>query len=337
MLKKPFAFISLLLLSVVILSFTLPPSRSVKTIVIDPGHGGPDQGADGLISTEAQVSLAISLRLGELMKKEMPDVKVLFTRTTDVFPGATRNKNDALHWRATFANQSKGDLFISIHCNSAGRAPGGWNERRIAGYDEKTITVGKKKKTKKVVRVPVYETVYVPNVSKGTETFVWTAAENSHKGQFVSENGEFSGGEEDSTIVSQDNDPVINALKSVYTKKYFFKSVKLGEYVQQQFAKAGRINRGVKQRNEKGIWVLHATGMPSILIETGFISNKEEEEYLNSESGQGEIAANILEAVRQYMASLDNPSKGGDNEPVKAVNAAGMLFIENRKNLRSFV
>ena len=310
MLRKPFFLLSFFFVITCFHTLAQPPKKAMRTIIIDPGHGGPDQGADGLRSTEAQLTLAISKRLGEAMQKELPDVNVLFTRTTDVFPGNARTKNDALHYRASFANQSKADLFISIHCNSAGRSPGGWNERRIVGYDEKVTYTGKKKKKKKVVKVPIYENFYVTNATKGTETFVWTAAENSHKGQFVTENGEFDSGEGDSTIVEQENDPVINALKSVYSKKYFLKSVKLGEYVQQEFEKTGRVNRGVKQRNEKGIWVLHATGMPSILIEAGFISNKEEEEYMNSESGQTEIANSILQAIKSYLASVDTPAKG---------------------------
>lgn len=336
MFKNPLSFLLFLFSALGILSFIAPPRKSVKTIVIDPGHGGPDQGADGLTSTEAQVTLAIGKQLGELLKKELPEVKVLFTRTTDIFPGNTRNKNDALHWRATFANQSRGDLFISIHCNSAGRAPGGWNERRIVGYDEQTVLTGKKKKKKKTVKIPIYETFYVPNATKGTETFVWTAAENSHKGEFVGADGEFDNNEADSTIEVQDNDPVINALKLVYAKKYFFKSVKLGEYVQQEFARAGRVNRGVKQRNEKGIWVLHATGMPSILIETGFISNKEEEEYMNSESGRAEIAGNILEAIRQYISSPDSAPKNNNNETEKEAVGVAALFTEKRKNFGAF-
>lgn len=310
------------------------PHKGGKTIIIDPGHGGPDQGADGLFSTEAQVTLAVSKRLGERVEKELPGTKVLFTRTADIFPGNSRNKNEALRWRASFANQSKADLFISIHCNSAGRAPGGWNERRIAGYDEQTVVVGKKKKKHtKIVKVPIYETVYVTNETKGTETFVWTAAENAHKGQFVGENGEFDSGESDSSIVVQDNDPVINALKLVYAKKYFLKSVKLAEFVQQEFTKAGRVNRGVKQRNDKGIWVLHATGMPSILIETGFISNKEEEQYMNSDAGRNEIADNILQAVKQYLAELEIPARPAGNEPVKPPNSAAALLAESRKKL----
>ena len=239
-----------------------------------------------------------------------------------------------MRWRANFANQSKADLFISVHCNSAGRAPGGWYEKRVAGYDTKETWVKKgKKKVKKTVKVPIYESVYVTNHSKGTETFIWTAKENSHKGDVVGEHGEFASGELDSTIVVEDNDPVINALKLVYTKKYFLKSLKLAELVQQEFTKAGRINRGVKQRNDVGIWVLHATGMPSILVEAGFISNKEEEEYMNSEQGQNEIVKNIAAAIKQYIYSVtDNPKKDGEGQSTN-VNNVAILLNENRKKI----
>ena len=324
MFKKPFILLPVLLLAICFFSFTVDDNKPVKTIIIDPGHGGLDQGASGLMSTEAQLTLAMSLKLGDRITKELPGVKVLFTRTTDVLPGNCRNKTDALRYRANFANSSKADLFISIHCNYAGRAPGGWNERRIVSYTEKVSYVGKKKR-KKVTRVPVYESFYVLNESKGTETFIWTAAENSHKGQFVGENGEFSGNAEDSAVVMQDNDPVMNALKLVYTKKYFLNSLHLATMVQQEFVKAGRVDRGVKQRNDVGIWVLHATGMPSILVETGFISNKAEEQYMNSEAGQEEIVQNIIAAIEKYMVSLDVPKKGGESEKIATPDNVAIL------------
>ncbi len=331
MLKKPFILIPILLLTICLFSFTIDHKKPVKIIIIDPGHGGLDQGADGLVSTEAQLTLAMSLQLGDLITKELPGVKVLFTRTTDVLPGNCRNKSEALRYRANFANSSKADLFISIHCNSAGRSPGGWNERRIVSYNEKVSYVGKKKR-RKVTRVPVYESFYVANESKGTETFIWTAAENSHKGQFVGENGEFSGNAEDSAVVMQDNDPVMNALKLVYTKKYFLNSLRLADMVQQEFVKAGRVDRGVKQRNDVGIWVLHATGMPSILVETGFISNKIEEQYMNSEAGQQEIVKNITAAIEKYMITIDNPKKGSENEKAATPNNVAILSDEKTHN-----
>ncbi|HVF81449.1 MAG TPA: N-acetylmuramoyl-L-alanine amidase [Flavisolibacter sp.] len=331
MLKKAFFAVPLVLAALTIISFTAENRKPVKTIIIDAGHGGADQGAEGLFSTEAQLTLILAKKLGVRINEEVPGVKVLFTRTTDIFPGNVPTKKEGDRYRASFANSSKADLFISIHCNSAGRSPGGWNERRIVGYDEKISYTGKKKKKKVVTKIPVYESYYVTNQSKGTETFIWAARENSHKEQLVGSTGEFAANGEDSTAVVEENDPVINALKLLYTKKYFLNSLKLAELVQQEFVKTGRINRGVKQRNDVGIWVLHATGMPSILVEAGFISNKEEEEYMNSEAGQNEITKNITDAVKLYINAVNNPKKGPDNETTATSNSAAAILHQRSK------
>ncbi|HEX6181985.1 MAG TPA: N-acetylmuramoyl-L-alanine amidase, partial [Chitinophagaceae bacterium] len=82
-------------------------------------------------------------------------------------------------------------------------------------------------------------------------------------------------------------------------------SAMMASYVEDEFKKVGRLSKGVKQRNHKGIWVLQATGMPSILVETGFITNKEEEEYLVSEEGQNEVTSNIMDALRRYKKDLE--------------------------------
>ena len=332
MLKKTFFLIPCFLTLLCVLAFTDKKPAPVKTIIIDPGHGGADQGADGLQSNEAQITLALGRKLGDRLAIEMPSIKVLFTRTTDIIPGNGRNKTEGLRYRANFANESKADLFISIHCNSAGRAPGGWNERRVAGYTEQETFKGKgKKKRRVVIKVPEYETVFVPNEVKGTETYIWTAKENAHKEQLVGDNAEFASFENDSA--AQDNDPVINALKLIYTQKYFKKSLRLADLVQTEFEKRGRINRGVKQRNEKGIWVLHATGMPSILVEAGFISNKEEEAYMTSEAGQEEIVTDMLNAIKAYIASLENP--GSNNNPSQTDgDAKAFGLLNGQKNFK---
>lgn len=84
----------------------------LQTIVIDPGHGGKDNGCNGATnSKEKNVTLAIALALGQKIKKAFPTVNVVFTRNTDVFV--------ELHKRAEIANAHKADLFISIHCNAA--------------------------------------------------------------------------------------------------------------------------------------------------------------------------------------------------------------------------
>lgn len=317
MMKRISLSLSFLFFTVFIFSFTEEKKqKAVRTIIIDAGHGGKDQGAKGLISTEAQICLEVSKLLGEEIQKRNPGIKILYTRTTDVIPGNMPDANKGNRYRADFANGSRADLFISIHCNSTGKAPGGWYEKRIVDYNYKTSFTGKGKKKKKVTKkIPVYQSFYVDNKATGTETYIWTAKENSHKTEMI--NTEFSG-EDDGEVVAPENDPAINALKLIYTKKYFQNSLKFADLVQDEFRNTGRVNRGVKQRNEKGIWVLHATGMPSVLVEIGFISNKEEEEYLNSEKGQKEIVEDIANGVDRYISSMIKTQPGTDTFSIKA-------------------
>jgi N-acetylmuramoyl-L-alanine amidase len=102
--------------------------------------------------------------------------------------------------------------------------------------------------------------------------------------------------------------PDAKILASLRTKKYFDQSLTIANYVEEEFKKVGRVSYGVKQRNNKGIWVLQATNMPSILVETGFICNPEEEDYMNSEKGQNEISYAIMRAVLRYKQFLETGS-----------------------------
>ena len=283
---------------------------ALTTIIIDPGHGGVDPGARGQIATESEVALSISLKLGEALKKEMPNVKVIFTRTTDELAGGGTNVQESLRYRARMANEARGDLFVSIHCNAAGVKAGGWYAKRVVGYKNKTVYVGKgKKRRKKVVRDPIYETYWVKNWQHGTETFIWAADRGGLKGEAINQSSHDDGGEdvEDSTNILDLHSPEARIRAQLYEKKYFAKSLLLATMVEEEFVKGGRESRGVKQRNEKGIWVLQATGMPSVLIETGFVSHTEEEQYITSEKGQEEIVAAILASLVRYKTSLENP------------------------------
>src|SRR5688572_19295713 len=87
------------------------PPFGIKTVVIDAGHGGKDPGCHGTDFKEKDVALSIALKLGAYIEKYCPDVKVVYTRKTDVFV--------ELNERANIANKNKADLFICIHCNSA--------------------------------------------------------------------------------------------------------------------------------------------------------------------------------------------------------------------------
>lgn len=283
--------------------------KSIKTIIIDPGHGGLDPGARGLFSNEADVSLEVALQLGKVIHQEYPDIKIIYTRTTDILAGNKANKDLANRYRADLANESGGDLFIAIHCNSAGKKPGGWYEKRIVAKIPKTKTVKQKGKlVKKKYYEYRYETYWVENVAKGTETYVWAVNKSEAKLNSVSQNNDYTG-EIDSTsaiTLPDPKDPTEKARMLIYALNYFRKSLTLAAFIENEFTQTGRISRGVKQRNDKGIWVLQATGMPSVLVEIGFISNKEEEEYINSENGQQEIVTNIFKGFKAYKDRLES-------------------------------
>lgn len=321
MLKSRPLLLILLLCFTTATAFAQPGSKKgIRTLVIDPGHGGIDPGARGNITTEATVTLQVSKKLGDTIAKAYPDLKIVYTRTTDIVPGGSTSIVEGLKYRANLANESGGDLFIAIHCNSAGRKPGGWYERRVVDKIPRTKTVKKGKKTyTKTYYEYVYENVWVENKALGTETYVWAMNKNDSKINSVTKNNDYTG-EIDSTSnlsMPDPSDPVEKARMLVYAQNYFRKSLDLANLVQDQFAETGRVDRGVKQRNDKGIWVLQATGMPSILIEIGFISNTEEEKYLASEEGQQQIVNNIFAAFKKYKEKLEHKGEDKNKEEEK--------------------
>jgi N-acetylmuramoyl-L-alanine amidase len=314
-----FLFLTVFVFSGVIAQTT--DRKPIQTIIIDPGHGGLDGGAPGTFSTEAAVTLQVSLKLGKAIEKEFPDIKIVYTRTSDILPGNKSSVVDALYYRADLANESNGDLFIAIHCNSAGNQPGGYYGKRISHYETRTQKVLVKKKwVTKTYQVPVYETYWVENKARGTETFVWAINKNDSKINSVAKKPEEHYGEVDSTSnvsLPDPSNPVDKARMLVYAQNFFRKSLNLAELIEKNFDSTGRVSRGVKQRNDKGIWVLQATGMPSVLVEIGFISNTEEEKYINSEKGQSEIVDNILRAIKKYKENLEAKKTVAESESAK--------------------
>jgi N-acetylmuramoyl-L-alanine amidase len=284
-----------------------PPKATIKTLIIDPGHGGFDGGAKGDFSNEADVSLAVSLKFGKAIEKEFPNIKIVYTRTTDIMPGNKPTKEQGLRYRADLANSSNGDLFIAIHCNAAPDIP----HRELTGYKMGTVYVKKGKK-----RVPVkkkiaqYRHWTTPNPANGTESYIWAVSKNDAKVNSINKTEYY--GEIDSTAsnaleLPDPSDPLEKARMLIYAQQYFRKSLSLADLVEKGFQAQGRTYRGgVKQRNDKGIWVLQATGMPSILVEIGFVSNPEDERYINSDDGQEAIVENLVNAFRTYKQKLES-------------------------------
>jgi len=288
--------------------------KKLKTIIVDAGHGGSDAGAVGqyensLRSKEKDVTLAIALKLVAQLKKALPDVNTIPTRTNDVFDDVTI--------KAKKANDAGGQLFICIHADSGplkqGRRQIG--TRMVTRY--KITYKGKGKKRKKIstpyeVEEPVYEYFKIPLTRTGTSVWIFAANKTSEKLKAIMNGGEdfeIEQGSADSVYNNFDFDsPEGRNIANIYMKRFQERSDRLATLVNEEVENTGRPALGVNQR-QKGIWVLQATNMPAILIETGFINNPEDERYLNSEAGQQELAEAITKAVIRYKEQIENPQK----------------------------
>lgn len=309
--------------------------KVLKTVIIDAGHGimpnGRYNGATGSYSHEDDICLAIAKELVSQMKEALPELNIIETRPTE-------NLVD-LHRRADIANENRGDLFISIHCNAM---PPVRHSERIG---TKTVTsyVGKGKKRRKVTRkVPQYRYWTTPSPAKGTETYIWGAHKNEDKEVAVRENAAMM--EEENYKENygdvDPNSPEFIAVSLLKTKQFFKRSAALAGFVEDEFFKVGRTSRGQQQR-QVGIWVLQATAMPSVLVETGYLTNKEEEDYLNSTEGQKEISSCIVNSVKTYISWLQKNQVGANETnsssqkksapPSKSANAF-LGMIEQRED-----
>ncbi len=308
LIKTAFFFIPLLFLFNAC-AFCQGP-RKIKTIIIDPGHGGEDHGAHGeyegtLGSREKDITLAISMKLVAELKKQMPDVNILPTRTTDVFHDVRQ--------KAKFANDNNGDLFVCIHADAVELKTGS----RITGYKTETYYTtshsgkGKSRKkirTKHTREVPIRQYYKIPTTRKGTSTLILAAHKTDAKLKALEDGDFFKTEQNDSSITVNYDSPEWKASALLYSQNYFKRSYMLAEAVQEEVEKTGRNNLGVWQR-QIGLHVLQATRMPAILIETGFIANYDDERYLNSEKGQQEIAEAITKALIRYRTSVETPRK----------------------------
>lgn len=251
-----FAIVVFLITTSFSINFDEDSFYGIKTVVIDAGHGGHDGGCQGSYSNEKDVALAISLKLGKYIEENFKDVKVIYTRTTDVFV--------KLDERAKIANKAQADLFICIHVNSGPTTAMG-TETYVMGLHktESNLNVAKRENSS-ILLEDDYETRYENFDPNLPESYI-----------------------------------VLNLRQSAFLDQ----SLNFAAKVQSQFKdRVGRIDRGVKQA---GFLVLHQTNMPSVLIETGFLTNKEEEKFLNSAVNQDYMASAIYRAFKEYKQEFD--------------------------------
>ena len=270
--------------------------KGVKTIVIDPGHGGKDPGCNGDKYNEKDVALSIALKLGELLEKNLKDVKVIYTRKTDVFVELER--------RAEIANEAGADLFISIHCNAASVYATYKDKKGKVRYKTWKDKKGKIRKVEVRNPKPYGSATYVMGISNEQGKLNTAKRENASMLLEDDYKKKYNGFDPES-----DEGYIIMSL---WTGAFVEQSASLAAKIQSEYvSKAGRVDKGVQRQS---IWVLWRTAMPSILTEVGFLTNPEEEKFLGSEKGQNYMAAALFRAVRKYKDEQEGQIRQYEDE-----------------------
>ncbi len=253
--------------------------QTIKTVVIDAGHGGKDPGCHGASAHEKNVCLSMALILGKQIKAKYPNIKVVYTRDKDVFV--------ELDERARIANKANADLFICIHANSASPS------------------------------------------ANGTETFVLGLHKTDAQAKIADRENSTIYLEDDKGEKYKDFDMSPDAIiaRQLQLSVFLDQSILFAGKLQAEFKGIGRYDRGVKQA---GFLVLYKTTMPSVLIETGFLTNPDEEKFLADTTGQKKMAGAMFTAFEKYKNELEGvdektgggkqtaPTGGNEKEPATA-------------------
>jgi N-acetylmuramoyl-L-alanine amidase len=225
----------------------------VRRVIIDPGHGGHDTGTIGADGTkEKDVALAIAKKLRTVLTEQ--GLEVVLTRETDRFV--------RLEERTRLANVGRGDLFISVHCNSL-------PQRHIRGIETYTLNLAS---DRYAIRLAARENA---TSEKGMSDLQFLLADLATRANT----------EESARLATQVQSGLVSALRS--------KDAKIRDL-------------GTK---EALFYVLLGTKMPAILVETGFLSNPEEEKRLGSPGYQEDVARAIASGVQGFLGNRDRLAK----------------------------
>jgi len=253
------------LLLVIVISLLINPlyardkaPKGLETVVIDAGHGGKDPGAVVGKAREKDIVLGIAIRLGNFIKDKLPDVRVIYTRSNDVFV--------PLFERSVIANKNNADLFISIHANYCASPAVKGTETYVLGLHRTEDNLNVAKKENSVILLEKdYSTRYEgfdPNLSESYIMF--ELIQNTHIDQSVA----FAG-----------------ILQNSFRQH------------------AQRASRDVRQA---GFLVLRETAMPGVLIETGYLSNQSEANYLMTNEGRETLALSIFNSFKEYKEKYES-------------------------------
>ena len=265
------------------LAFVLSADGAKKafTVVIDAGHGGHDAGAVGKISKEKTLALRYALAFGRIVEQNCPDVTVVYTRKTDRFL--------ELWQRAEIANKAKADLFVSVHINSL---PKGHVAR---GYQ--TYTLGRSRRDGN-------KQGYIENLEVAKRENSVILYEKDYQQHYEG---------------FDPNSPESNILFELIQDKNMENSIQLAKFMQRNICSAtGRQDKGVHQDN---LAVLRLTSMPACLMELGFISTLDEEQFMNSDLALQQYTRGFYNAFVAYKnkvaPGIKVPYKPAPAEPVE--------------------
>ena len=244
----------------------------LRTVVIDPGHGGKDPGAPGKTrkTDEKHIVLSVAKRLGDRIKAAYPDVKVIYTRSTDVFV--------ELKERANIAKRNNADLFISIHCNSV-------EKNKEYAYGASAWILGPKSKNKSNQR-----DYFAASQSVAQRENSVMLLEDDYKTSY------------------QDFDP--ESAESVISSNLLWMANYQNSLMFAAEYEAYLHKAPYRESNHTGIhqdvfYLLWATNMPSALLEIGFISNSCDYAIMSTSDGQDKIAKSIFDAFSSYKKAYD--------------------------------
>lgn len=233
---------------------------TLNKVVIDAGHGGKDPGTTFGKIYEKNITLKVALLLGQMIKDNLPDVEVFYTRTTDVYVG--------LADRGDLANRVGADLFISIHVDANKNTSASGSTTYVMGVDKTNANLEVAMRENDIIKLEDdYTTKYEGYIPGSTESFI---------------------------------------IFTLMQYAYLDQSMDFANIVQKHYKTTTPMkDRGARQAPYLVLW---KTAMPSVLTETGFLSNAEDRKTLTTDAGQKKLARSLFNAFSEYKAKVDGKS-----------------------------